>query len=117
MKSRWLSNFNEEYVSANFQHKGKRIHPKKMETKLVESTGKKRKVDVFKKDCEDRNNWRNNDSYAITSSNDMLKGEAKISSGVNNVLSTNNKEVENTLIKIIDLKDKQKRLNKLNEED
>lgn len=101
-----MSNFNEEYNSANFNHDGKRIHPKKFKTKTVKATGKKRKVDLFKKDCEDRNNARNRDSYSVTNSNDMLKGEADIATGVNNVLSTNPNEVENTLITIIDLKNK-----------
>lgn len=64
---------------------------------------------MFKKECEDRNNARNRDSYAVTNSNDMLKGEAEISTGVNNILSTNHKEVENTLITMIDLKDKAKK--------
>lgn len=73
---------------------------------MVKATGKKRKVDVLKKDCEDRNNARNRDSYAITRSNNMLKGEKKIASGSNSVLSTNPNEVEDTLITIIDLKAK-----------
>lgn len=59
----WLMRFNEEYVGANFNHSGKRIHPKKTTTKTVKKTGETRKVDIYKKSCEDANNARNRDSY------------------------------------------------------
>jgi hypothetical protein len=42
----WLQDFTEEYVHANFNHPGRRIH-------------KGRKQAQYKKDCYDRNNARN----------------------------------------------------------
>ena len=69
----WLMRFNEEYVGANFQHSGKRIHPKKTVDKLVKKTGATRKVDVYKKSCEDANNARNRDSYGKAKVQDKLK--------------------------------------------
>jgi hypothetical protein len=42
----WLQDFTEEYVHANFNHPGRRIH-------------KGRKHAQYKKDCYDRNNARN----------------------------------------------------------
>ena len=47
----FLSNFNEEYLGANFQHKGKQLHK-----------SKKRK-----RDCYNRNNARNRDIHSISS--------------------------------------------------
>ena len=55
----WLNSFTEEYVNANFNHDGKRIHPKKYKTKKVQRTGKKKKIDLFKNESERRNNARN----------------------------------------------------------
>jgi hypothetical protein len=46
----FLSNFNEEYLGANFQHRGKQLHK-----------SKKRK-----RDCYNRNNARNRDIYSIS---------------------------------------------------
>jgi len=90
MKSRWLNNFNQEYISADFNHPGKKIHKTKKQ----------------KKSIYDANNARNRDAYSVTKVNNLLKGEKDLANGVNKVLSTNSKEVENTLIKIIDLKKK-----------
>lgn len=101
----WLSRFNEEYVSANFNHEGKRIHPKKYKTKKVKTTGATRKIDVFKKDCEDKNNARNRDSYAITKSNNMLKGAKDAQTAVEGIRNYVTNETEDMLITIIDAKD------------
>lgn len=87
-----MSNFNREYAAADFKHPGKKIHRTKK----------------LKKSVYDANNARNRDAYAVTKSNDMLKGEKDVSDGVNKVLSTNLNEVENTLVTIIDLKRKLK---------
>lgn len=43
----WLSNFTEEYISGNFKHRGKPLHITQKE----------------KKECYDRNNARNRDTY------------------------------------------------------
>lgn len=93
----WLNRFNEEYVNTNFNHEGERIHPKKYTTKTVKKTGKRRKIDVYKQESENRNNRRNNDSYAITKCNGMLKGEDSIHGN-----GTKNDSVEDALIAFID---------------
>ncbi len=64
----WLNKFTGEYIGASF---------KKTEGGNYSSTnlhtGKK-----GRKDCYDRNNWRNNDVYSISKSSDMLKDETKL---------------------------------------
>lgn len=45
----WLSRFNEEYIGANFNHKGAILH----------------KTKALKKDCEYRNNHRNAETLAV----------------------------------------------------
>lgn len=89
----WLNKFNLEYVAADFRHE-EPLH----------------KTKKLKKKCEDSNNARNRDSYSVTKSNNMLKGMNKKTSPIlDSNRSTNLREVEETLIKIIDLKDKLKR--------
>jgi hypothetical protein len=105
-EKRWLSSFNEEYINANFNHDGERIHPKKFKTKTVKATGKRRKVDIFKKDCEDRNNSRNRDSYSITKIHDMLKDESEIATELEMQRSTNHGDVEDNIIEMLDLSKK-----------
>ncbi len=99
----WLNQFNKEFVLASFKKEDKkeRLHPVVYVTKKVKTTGKKKKVDVYKKDCEDRNNSRNRDSYGITKINNMLKGEKGLIAVENN-RSTNLHETENTLIEYLD---------------
>lgn len=74
----WLNNFTAEYVHADFNHSGKRIHKKKLVTKKIKSTGQKRVFDVGKKDANDRNNARNSDVYAKAKANFILETEDKI---------------------------------------
>lgn len=69
----WLNRFNEEWVHANFNHKGKRIHPLKQKTKTIKKTGKKRAVDVYKQKCEHSNNARNRDAFAISKASNILE--------------------------------------------
>lgn len=79
----WLSNFNEEYVSNNFNHKGKKIHRKKK----------------HKKSCSDSNNARNRDEYSKAKSKNMLKHDSGIYLDKDRENTT-----ENTLIELLDLK-------------
>lgn len=81
----WLNNFNEEYINANMNHKGKKLHKSKKQ----------------KKDCYDRNNSRNRCLLTIKRATGMCTDleEAKVE----------NKTLENTedfLIKVIDEKKK-----------
>ncbi len=106
----WLNQFNKEYVCSDFRtedkdgKKIKRIHPKKFITKKVKSTGKKKKVDVYKKECGDRNNSRNRDSLGITKINNMLKGEDSFINADLINRSTNYEQTEDALIAYIDQK-------------
>ncbi len=100
----WLSDFNLEYISADFSHGGVRIHKVVIEEKFIVSTGKKRKFDIGKKDAQDRNNARNTDAFSVTKANRILEGEEEIERGANKMKSTNYREVEDLLIKLIDLR-------------
>lgn len=58
-EKQFLSNFNEEYIGANFQHKGKKMHKSKK----------------MKRDCYNRNNARNRDIHSISSVTGNLVSE------------------------------------------
>lgn len=74
----WLNRFNEEYVSANFNHDGERVHPKVTKSKTVKRTGKRKRYDVYKKDCADRNNARNRDTLGLAKRDSTLAEEKHI---------------------------------------
>ena len=59
---KWLDQFVDEYVNANFKKYRKRILPK-IEEPRVTKGGLKRKRDVYKYDSYKRNNARNSDVY------------------------------------------------------
>lgn len=99
----WLNRFNEEYVNTNFKHDGKRLHPRKYTTKLVKKTGKKRKVDIYKKEAQDRNNHRNSDVLAVSKTNNMLKDEKKAVKALESIVYSSN-ETEDLIIEQLDLK-------------
>lgn len=89
----WLNQFTGEYVGASFKktkagnYSGKNLHK-----------GKK-----MRKDCYDRNNWRNNDVYSVTKANDMLKDEEARKDFLEAVSSSiTTKDVEDNLINKID---------------
>jgi len=83
----WLSRFNEEYVSANFQHKGKKLHKTKKQ----------------KRERYQANNKRNVDIFAVSKANEMLRGEKDIKS-VLDKSDTNASQHEDTMIALIDMK-------------
>jgi hypothetical protein len=98
-----------EYVQANFNHSGKRLHKKKIRVKKIKSTGKERKIDVGRKEVQDANNARNRDAFSITKSNNILEYYNRASEGRKNLEdilsnSSNPNEVEDFLITLIDLK-------------
>lgn len=80
----WLNNFNREWISVDFKYKGKKLHRKKRDKKII----------------YDANNARNRDSFSVTKANGMLeyqdapKSETKIKTD----------EYEDMLIEIIDKK-------------
>lgn len=99
----WLNQFNKEYVLADFRGKPtERLHPKKTITRVTKTSGRKKKVDIFKKDCEDKNNARNRDAYAITKVNNMLKDDANFAVAELINRSTNYQDTENSLIELLD---------------
>lgn len=69
----------------------------------MHSTGKRRAVDAIKKTCEDANNARNRDAFAITKANGMLKCEKEMIKGSDSNRSTKNDEVEDAIIAAIDM--------------
>lgn len=103
-EKQWLNTFNLEYVSASFNHE-KRLHKKKMKTREIKSTGKKKKVDVGKKPSYDANNARNRDMFARAKTAYLLDfGDKSVEKASGTKRSTNLNETENVLIDLIDLK-------------
>lgn len=68
------------------------------------STGQERSFDVGKKDCQDRNNARNRDAFAICKANGMLRYDAYPVCS-NDRLSRGGKadEIESAIIEVLDL--------------
>lgn len=65
----YLNRFSEEFNNANFNHEGKRIHPKRIKKEAYKTKKNNRKrrdkktIDKYKKEAEDRNNARNRCLY------------------------------------------------------
>ncbi len=81
----WLNAFTEEYVNANFKHKGKKLHKSKK----------------AKRESYNRNNWRNNDVLNIA----QVTGRSESVSDFKKILDQKKQkdhEVEDMLIAIID---------------
>lgn len=83
-EKQWLSNFNEEWLSGNFNHPGKIFHKSKKS----------------KRDCYNRNNARNRDLYSIGRTNgwQTLKDEADPD-------PVNPMGHEDTIVNLLDQKD------------
>ena len=90
----FLSNFNEEWLSGNFNHKGKKFHKTKKE----------------KKTCYDRNNARNRDVYAINRTRGWISStETAMENIKESKRMTDGHSTEDTLIALIEIKDKIKK--------
>lgn len=89
-EKQWLSNFNEEYISGNFNHKGKRLHRKKKE----------------RLECYGRNNSRNRDMFTLLRTVGWMSGESSVdlASAAETKQRDNPGAVENAVIDLIDLK-------------
>lgn len=98
----WLNQFNKEFVNADFSDDENRLHPREYVAKVVKSSGRRRKVDVYKKECEHMNNARNRDAHAVTKVNNMLKGETSFPAAENSNRSTSVNETEDVLIDLLD---------------
>lgn len=101
-EKKWLNQFNKEYITADFRDKKNRLHPKKYTSKTLKSNGQKKKIDIYKKDCEDKNNSRNRDAYSITKVNNMLKGDEAFPAIDIDNRSTNYHDTEDALIDYLD---------------
>lgn len=90
----WLNQFTGEYLGGNFK-----------KTKSGKYSNKNlHKGQKMRKDCYDRNNWRNNDIYSVTKGNDMLKDELQMTDYLEALSGSRNPEdVEEKLIESIDL--------------
>lgn len=91
-EKQWLSNFMEEYMSGNFQHKGKKLHRTKKE----------------KKTCYDRNNSRNRDVYTLNRTRGWIEAPVDLAAAVDSTQHLTADGQENALIELIDLKKVQK---------
>lgn len=88
----WLSKFNEEYVSGSF----KKTKGGNYSTKNLHKTKK------LRKDCWDRNNWRNNDVLGVTKANGMLKDGESAQAILEDRSVRTASQVEDTVISLID---------------
>lgn len=110
-EKRWLSDFMREWSSADFTHKGKKFHRSKKSRKAI----------------YDANNARNRDAFAVTKSNDMLKGmtgselgrenpghniKQSRNPGMSGSKSTVPNELEDTIIAVLDFFNETKGLKK-----
>lgn len=92
----WLNRFNEEWVNANFKHKGERVHPVEYKNKIKIKNGDKRTVDVYKQKCEHSNNARNRDAFAISKASNILEAFKPIEK------ESEKDEYEDKLIEMLD---------------
>lgn len=102
-EKQWLNNFNLEYISGEFNHPGERLHKEKIVLRKVASTGKMRKFDLGKKEVNDANNSRNRDAFSITKANKILEDEKRVFLEREKSI---NRNTEDTLITLLDIKNK-----------
>lgn len=98
----WLNRFNEEFVIANYQHKGKKIDKSK----------KARKASY------DRNNARNRCTYTKAKVTGLLNNtptEEYLTAAIDNKHRKTVSNMEDVLIETIDMKARLKRRKKLND--
>lgn len=99
----WLSRFNLEDISGNFEHSGERIYKEKLITKKIKSTGKEKIIDNSKKDSNKRNYDRNRDAYSKSKSLNLLMDYDNILGGYDMYnRSTNLHEAEDVMIQVLD---------------
>jgi hypothetical protein len=83
----FLSNFNEEWLSGNFNHPGRKLHRTKKS----------------RRECYGRNNARNRDLFTINRTRGWIEGIAENQEAIDKARSAN---PENALIELIDMKKK-----------
>jgi hypothetical protein len=97
-EKKWLSDFNEEYVAADFRHKGKKLHTRKKQIR----------------DINRANYARRTDAYSVSKVNGMLKRETQLNAAIESKQRVEKDDTENLLNRMIDLETKAKK--KLKEE-
>lgn len=85
----WLSNFNEEYISGNFKHKGK---------KKFHKTPEERRA------CYTRNNARNRDIYSIYRTSGWINDPNVLEESIEKSQTKDQNAQEDALIELIDSK-------------
>lgn len=86
----WLSKFNEEYVSASFKKGKKHLH----------------RTNKLKKSVYDANNARNRCDYSLAKAKKKLADSKEINSGIEANRNSTINDTENTIIELLDLKDR-----------
>lgn len=89
----WLSNFNEEWLSGNFNHEGEQLH----------------KTPEEKRECYTRNNARNRDLYTISRTRGWVVGMNESQDAIEDSQVTNPQSQEDALLTLMELKDKIKK--------
>ncbi len=93
-EKQWLSNFNDEWLTGNFKHKdGKVLH----------------KSWKHEKEIYDRNNARNRDLVSILKQSGAVNNSPNLAKLVDEGQKIEQNTTEDTLIKILDFKNKVKR--------
>lgn len=87
-EKQWLSNFNEEYLSGNFNHKGKKFHKTKKQ----------------KRDCYNRNNSRNRDVFTLYRTHGWIVGADAIPDAMDKHVDPF--KSEDNLLDLLDAKNK-----------
>jgi hypothetical protein len=92
-EKQWLSNFNEEWLSANFNHKGKKLH----------------KTKAKKREIYNRNNARNRDLMSILKQRGHVNNPNNLALTIEETQGTDNNNQEDVLIDLMDLSTKGKK--------
>lgn len=87
----WLNRFSEEYNGAKFK-----------KTKTGKFSSKNLHKGEMRKDCYNRNNWRNNDVYSVEKAKNMLKDNKTMVSHLEEESFKTPSEIEDVLIEEID---------------
>lgn len=89
-EKKWLSDFNEEYVAADFRHKGKKLHKRKTHIKEINASSHARRTDA----------------YGLAKVNNMLKDETNVACAIEGRQRIEKDDTENLLNRMIDLEKK-----------
>ena len=89
-EKKWLSDFNEEYVAADFRHSGKKLHKSKEQVRAINRA----------------NHARRKDAMSVAKVTNALKDEVNIKSVIEGKQRLEKDDTENLLNRMIDLEKK-----------